>query len=322
MRGAYKQLRVAKLRGRKCSMRVGGFGYFVLADILLFVVVGLCAPVEAQNSNPSTTTQPSSQTSTQTAKTENWGQVVRETINHELDAQANDGSLWCYRKLEEEDGKQQKTYVVCQAKGAEIQRLVAIDGRELDEQERSEENERIEHLLKSKREQEKQARRQHEDAKQAADLMKLLADAFVFRVAKRENDRITLNFAPNPEFHPSGNEAQVFHHMEGTLTLDLKQQRLAEISGRLNSSVKFGGGLLGHLDKGGTFLVRQQAIAPGCWQMTLLDVQMNGKALFFKTIAVRQKEIDTQFQPVPPSTTLEQVADMTKEKITEAVARN
>jgi len=49
---------------------------------------------------------------------------------------------------------------------------------------------------------------------------------------------------------------------------------------------------------------------------------MNGRALFFKTIAVRQKEMNSQFRPVPASTTIEQLAEMTKEKSTEAQARN
>ena len=253
--------------------------------------------------------------------TEDWGRVVRETMNHEIDAQAKDQSLWCYRKLQEKDGKQER-YAVCQAKGAEIDRLVAVNGKELDEKQREAENQRIGNLVKSKRELVRQARRQREDAKHAEDLMKLIPNAFVFRLESRNNDQVTLKFTPNPQFRPSGHEAEVYHHMEGSLTLDVQQKRLAEISGRLVSAVKFGGGLLGHLDKGGTFLVKQEAVAPGSWQVTTLDVRMNGRALFFKTIAVRQKEINSQFRPVPASTTIEQLAEMTKEKSTEAQARN
>jgi hypothetical protein len=254
------------------------------------------------------------------APQENWGPLVREIMNHEIDSHGKDQSLWCYRKSLEKDGRQE-TYAVCQAKGAEIDRLVAADGKELSEKQREAENLRIENLLKSKGELGKKARRQHEDAKQAEDLMKLIPNAFWFRLAAKAGDRITLKFTPNPEFRPAGREAEVFHHMEGTLILDVKQKRLAEISGQLVSAVKFGGGLLGHLDKGGTFLVQQEAVAPGCWQMTLLDVRMNGRALFFKTIAVRQKEMNAQFEPVPESATIAQLAEMTKAKNPQAVAR-
>lgn len=51
-------------------------------------------------------------------------------------------------------------------------------------------------------------------------------------------------------------EARVFQHMQGEMTVDAKQGRLAAIKGYLVEDVKFGGGLLGHLDNGGRFEVR------------------------------------------------------------------
>jgi hypothetical protein len=41
--------------------------------------------------------------------------------------------------------------------------------------------------------------------------------------------------------------------------------------------VKFGLGLLGHLDKGGHFEVRQAEVVPGHWDMTTMSVEMTGK---------------------------------------------
>jgi hypothetical protein len=70
--------------------------------------------------------------------------------------------------------------------------------------------------------------------------------------------------------------------------------------------VRFFGGLLGHLDKGGTFLVRQQDMGSGHWELTSMDIEMNGKALFFKTIAVREKETDSNFRQILDGTTLQQ----------------
>jgi hypothetical protein len=272
------------------------------------------SPVDSVTVSPSPISVPPANTK------QNWGQQVRDTINHEIDAQAHDTSLWCYRKLQEKDGKQQ-LFAACQAKGAEIDRLVAVNGKVLDEKKRDAEDQRIESLLKSQGQLKKQAQRQHEDAQQSTTFLKLIPAAFVFQMEGREGDQIKLTFTPNPQFRPSGHEAQVFQHMEGTLVMDLKQKRLAEISGRLNSSVKFGGGLLGHLDKGGTFLVKQQEVGSGHWEMTTLDVQMKGKALFFKTLAVREKEIDSEFQAVPQSATIQQAAAMTKDRKTEVPVR-
>src|SRR5207248_10256728 len=109
-------------------------------------------------------------------------------------------------------------------------------------------------------------------------------DAFRFEYDGREGELIKLKFAPNPDFHGSGRAAQVFHHLEGTMLVDPEQKRLAEITGELTSEVRFGwGGILGHLDEGGTFHVKLADLGSGHWEMTTLDVEMDGKALLFKT---------------------------------------
>ena len=110
--------------------------------------------------------------------------------------------------------------------------------------------------------------------------------------------------------------ALVFHHMEGKLVVDSKQKRVVEINGRLTSPVKFAGGFLGHLDEGGTFLVKEQEVAPNHWDVTILNININGKALFFKTIAIQQKEIYSDYTRVPAGITLQQTAELLKRKCT------
>ena len=48
----------------------------------------------------------------------------------------------------------------------------------------------------------------------------------------------------------------------------------------------------------------------GHWDIVLLDVNMNGKVLFFKTISVRQSEKYFNYQQVPDNITLEQAAQL------------
>jgi len=79
--------------------------------------------------------------------------------------------------------------------------------------------------------------------------------------------------------------------------------------------VKFGGGLLGPLDKAGTFDVKQEPITKGYWEMTVLNVDMNGKALFFKTITVRQKISRSEFKRVPDDLAVAQAVDLLKKQI-------
>lgn len=246
--------------------------------------------------------------------------LVREVLQHEILAQADDHALWCYRKLEDKDGKVQ-LFSSCQTNGAEINRLLAVNGKPLTLLQNEAEEQRIEKLLANRDLLRKRQQQQDDDARQATNILKIFPEAFLFQQERNDGERITLNFSPNPDFHPSGFAAQVLHHMKGTLTLDLKQKRLVEISGKLDSEVKFLGGLLGHLDQGGTFYVKQQEVAPGYWELTTMDVRMDGRALLFKTIAVRTKEIDTDFHRVPPATSIQQVAMLTSEHAAEESMR-
>jgi hypothetical protein len=64
---------------------------------------------------------------------------------------------------------------------------------------------------------------------------------------------VELKFTPNPRFRPPSREAQVFHAMEGEITVNREQLRLAEISGHLVHEVKFGAACWGNSIKAGSF---------------------------------------------------------------------
>src|SRR5256885_1700733 len=225
-------------------------------------------------------------------------QFVREVLTHELDAQSQDHSLWFFHELKTEDGTQ-KLLHVCQTKEGQIERLVSLNGHPLTAKQAADEDRRIRNLLHDPAEIKTRRKKDREDGEQARKLLKLFPEAFHYRYDGFAGNFVRLQFVPNPQFHPSGHSEQVFHHMEGTLLLDPAQKRLAEIDGRLTSEVKFFGGWLGHLDKGGTFSVKQQDVGGHCWELTLMNIRMNGKALFFKTINVRTFEHTTDFRPSP-----------------------
>lgn len=228
------------------------------------------------------------------------GRLARKVFENEVQAQINDQSLWSYRQLKEEQGKK-NVFAVCETNDGEIDRLLEVNGQELNAKQRQAEDQRIQKMLDDPDQMRQQQKKSEEDGKQERELLRMFPEAFRFQYAGMQGNLIKLTFSPNPDFRPSNRAAQVFHHMEGSLLVDGEQKRLAEIEGRLTSPVKFGWGLLGHLDKGGTFLVDQQDMGSGHWQVTTLDVEMDGKALFFKTIAVREKELNTDFQQVPES---------------------
>ena len=83
---------------------------------------------------------------------------------------------------------------------------------------------------------------------------------------------------------------------------------MVSITGQLTNEVKFAGGLLGHLEKGGQFSVKRTEITPAHWEVTEMAVNMHGKVLLFKTISVQQKELHRDFERVPDDLSISDAA--------------
>ena len=246
-------------------------------------------------------------------------ELVRRVVANELKFQDEDHAQWAYRQEKEEAGKKQIKRII-ETKDGALSRLLSINDHPLTTKQLQKENQRIHALVSNPAEQRKLQRARNTETEPGRRLFKMLPDAFVFNYAGREGDLIKLSFRPNPNFQPPSLEARVFHDLEGEVWVDVKQERLAAMNGRLMEDVKFGGGLLGHLNKGGHFEVRQAEVAAGHWEMAAMAVDMKGKALLFKTINVQQTETRSDFQPVADDLTLTQAADILSGQI--VVAEN
>jgi hypothetical protein len=233
--------------------------------------------------------------------------LLRKAVSGELKAQADDHSHWMYQVRSRGSGKEQVKEVV-ETRDGDLDRLQSVNGQPITGEQQKQEDRRIERLTHKQNEQNKRKHAQEEDARQIEHLFKVLPDAVIASYGENKDDLIEILFKPNPNFHPSSREDAVFHAMTGRIWINQREDRLAEIEGHLVEEVKFAGGLLGHLDKGGEFQVKQSEVAPGHWEIALLHINMRGKALFFKTIAVQQDEVRTNFQRVPDNLTLAEAA--------------
>jgi hypothetical protein len=240
----------------------------------------------------------------------NARELVQQMVQNELNAQLHDRSRWQFRDDKIEDGKPEQLTEVVQTNDGDIRHILATSGQPLTPEQEEAENARIESLISNPDRLQEVQKQRHEDAEHERRLLAMLPEAFCYDSAGTENGIVTLNFHPNEEFRSSQREERVFHHMEGVLRIDLQQKRLVELSGRLTSEVKFGGGLFGRLDPGGTFDVTQRDIGDGHWDVTHVDVHINGKALLFKDINVKQKETRSDFQAIPGNLTLQQGFDL------------
>ena len=234
--------------------------------------------------------------------------LVREVVEGGLRLADKDQIHWSYREVVRKGGRLE-TRRVCQTNAGTVDRLIAINRQPLSAEQQRREDARVQTLLADPSEVRKEKQKQREDSAKQLQMFGMFPKAFRYEYAGREGGLVKLKFEPNPQFIPSSRQEEVFHHLQGTMWIDPEQKQLARIDGRLTSEVKFAGGLLGHLDKGGVFSVRFQELDSGQWVMAALRVDMSGKALLFKTISVQEESDFDDYRRVPDNFNLQQAAE-------------
>jgi hypothetical protein len=249
----------------------------------------------------------------QQSKTQSSTDLVKAVIRNELNPTNRVEIRWKYLLNKEVSGKEETKEVV-ETNSGSLERLIAIAGMPLSSAQQHDETERILRLAHNPDDQKKLEETRQKDAQQSNAFLGTIPNAFLFEYAGESGQQVKMVFKPNPQFAAHSREAKVLKQMQGEIWIDAKQQRLVSINGQLMNDVKFAGGLLGHLEKGGKFSVKRTEIAPGDWELTNLTVSMRGKALLFKTICVQQKELHSKFQRVPDNLTLSEAAGLLLER--------
>jgi hypothetical protein len=242
----------------------------------LTVVGALAAPLAAQTSQPEALA------------------VVRSAVAAEMHANDTDKSNWMYRD-EDDEGGRRSTYNAIETPQGELRRLIALNGKPLSPAADQEEQERIRHYLRDSSEQAHNRKGAAHDDAQAAELLNMLPEAFVWSIAGQDAENITLDFRPNPAFNPPDTQSRVLGAMGGQMVVDRKGQRIRTLRGKLLKEIVFGLAFFGKLDQGGTFDVERRMVGSGHWQITETHVHIGGHALFFKSIGSQQDEVKTNW---------------------------
>ncbi len=232
-------------------------------------------------------------------------QYVRETIKYQMAADAADHTHWRYR-IHREDDKGAQDRDVIDTKEGQIARTLLINGQPLTAEQRAADEARMKKLVEDPNERAKRDKRAKDDEEKGRQMFNAIPDAFVFKYEGAENGQVRLSFFPNPHYNAPTRELQVFRSLSGTMWIDRAGRRFSRLDGTLFEDVTFGWGLLGRLNKGGTFSVTQSQVGDDHWEIVSLDVKMTGRAVIFKTINVRQKQRFTNFRRVSDSMTISQ----------------
>jgi hypothetical protein len=237
--------------------------------------------------------------------------LVRTTVQNEIDA-TDKGAKFMFRNRKETP-KGSETKLMIETRDAMAGMLIAIDDHPLTPEQRQAEDARLDRFAKDPQELRERQKHEKEDSERIGRIMRALPDAFVYEYAGSETARpglgkngdplVRLSFRPNPDYVPPSHVEQVLIGMQGYLLIDEHMHRIAKIDGTLEKEVGFGWGILGHLDRGGHFVVEQGDVGQGDWEITHMDLAFTGKVLFFKSINIKSSESESDFRPVPSDLT-------------------
>jgi hypothetical protein len=236
------------------------------------------------------------------ASGQNPKQIVEQAVQTELAASRNDHSHWLYYEVDSKPTSS-VTQWVAETDKVNLRRVLRENGRPLS---LAAQRRRMDRFIQDEQDQTKQRKAGQHDDNQAAEMLKLLPNAFVWTIVARDARDTTLHFRPDPNFEPPDWETRVFAAMEGDMTVDNEQHRIVSLKGRLIHDVKFFFGLLGDLKAGGTFDVERRETGKSVWQITQTHVHIQGHALLFKNISQNEDDVLSRFQPLPADISLQQ----------------
>jgi hypothetical protein len=254
--------------------------------------------------------------------------LVRRAVQNEMKAANEDAAHFLFRGTKTTpQGSTTRFYV--ETKEATAGLVVAYNGKPLTAGQRREEEARIEHFLKNPEELKKKREQEHQNAERTLRIIRAIPDAFLFEYAGEEqgsesigragNPLVKLKFHPNPHYEPPSHVEEILSGMEGYVLVDATDYRIASIDGTLFKEVGFGWGILGHLNRGGRFVVQQQEVAGNLWEISSMTLNFNGKLLLFKNLSISSTEIFSGFKQVPWGLTFAQAVELLKkEEITVA----
>lgn len=235
---------------------------------------------------------------------------VRQAVSAELDANRTDKSIWMYRESDVTNEKN-AVYTTIETTQGTLRRLLELNGHPLGPQAAANERNRINNYVHDSSAQARARKAGAHDDAQAEELLKMLPEAFLWTKAGETGDYDTLRFRPNPAFDPPDMQSRVMGIMAGEMIVSKDGHRICTLKGQLTQDVRIGWGILGKLDRGGTFDVERRLVGEHHWQITETHVHIGGRALLFHNIGQQEDDVKTEWKPSTARTLDEAAAQLT-----------
>jgi hypothetical protein len=247
--------------------------------------------------------------------------LVRAAVANEVTAATDSSAKHMFRSRKQTlQGSQTRLYVETREAMAGV--TIAYNDQPLSPEQMRGEEARLAGLVGNPEQLSRKHTQEQESAERTLRIVKSLPDAFLYDYDGEERGTadlgkdgarlVRLKFRPNPAYSPPSRVEQVLQGMQGFVLIDSAALRIARIDGFLFKEIGFGWGILGHLDKGGHFLVEQRDVGDGSWDISHMSLSFTGRILLFKSLVVKSDEVFSDFRHVPADTTFAQGVEMLK----------
>jgi hypothetical protein len=249
-------------------------------------------------------------------------ELVRQAVQREVAASDADAKVMFIDRKDTPHGSQTK--LIVETRDGMAGMVVAINDRPLSVEQSRVEEAHLAGLVSNPEGLKKKQKSEKEDGERITRMVKALPDAFLYEpdgtevgnqeIGKVGAQLVRLKFRPNPKYNPPSRVEQVLTGMQGYILIDADQHRIAKVDGILSKDVSFGWGFLGHLDKGGHFLVEQGEVMQGEWELTRMNLSFTGRVLLFKSLEIKSDEVFSNFLLAPLNLTFAQGVDLLKKQ--------
>lgn len=250
-------------------------------------------------------------------------ELVRKAVQNEIKASTDDTTHFMFRGTKTTP-KGSTTRIYVETKDATAGLVIAYNGKPLTPEQQRAEEARVEHFINHPEELRKKREQERASAERTLRIVRAMPDAFLFEYAGEEQGSegigrpgtplVKLKFRPNPHYQPPSRVEEVLTGMQGYVLVDSIRYRLANIDATLFKEVGFGWGILGHLDRGGRFVVQQQEVGDNFWEISNMTLSFTGKILLFKNLSISSTEVFGGFKQVSSDLTFAQALELLKKE--------
>lgn len=261
------------------------------------ISVALCASANAQ------TAVIMSQESTK--------KLVATMLMHEDYEAAHKGHyMYLSKERSERTGGHLWTEKVVETSAGKVRMLVAEDGQPLRSDRLAAEKARLAEIVAHPDVFQRQQQARKDDEQHAKEMLDLLPKAFLFENERQDGEFVRIDFKPNPDYARQSMEERVMHGMTGSMLVDPRVARLHKLEGRLPEDVNIGFGLLATIHAGSNFSTTRDPVPGNEWKTAVVDTDINGRAIFFKSITKKEHLEHSGFKQVPMDMTVAQAVEM------------